>query len=281
MKKVLVYNLFANDLIGDNKCYSLHKECLKYYENIFDEIVFYINVDDLENHSLIKDMASWVIDIFKNKSIDIKVRKNTTLCEVQSFKEEIVLNKEKYIDTYVFFAHSKNSTRLGKNLEELTDAKSDSMIKWCIALYFYGLNFMNDVNGKFGGTIGPSELFYGPLLTQLKDPTSSPMLRMNKGNCHYQGTFYWINMNKFLNYIEHGIIKLPIIDDRFWVEMLPGVVGGRYRYGDGCASHNDVAINDDFNLYKAEESTWGYLIKILGNEDEFWQFYNEIMSKVL
>ena len=46
------------------------------------------------------------------------------------------------------------------------------------------------------------EMFYGPLLTQLNDPSKSSILRMNKGNCHYQGTFYWINMAKFNNLID-------------------------------------------------------------------------------
>ena len=33
MKKVLLFHLYANDIISDNKNYSIHKECLKYFEN--------------------------------------------------------------------------------------------------------------------------------------------------------------------------------------------------------------------------------------------------------
>ena len=167
-----------------------------------------------------------------------------------------------------------------KKKDDIDENNGESLIRWCTALYFYGLNFKDEMERLLMGNPRASEIFYGPLLTQLKDPSVSPMLRMNKGNCFYQGTFYWINMNKFNNYIDRGIISVPEVDDRFWTEMLPGVIGGRYLFGDGCSSHNDVAINDDFNLYTMNEKEWNYLLNILGNSQEYFDFYGKIISEL-
>jgi hypothetical protein len=284
MKKVLVYNLYAKDIITDNKCYAIHQKCIEYYKDIFDNMIFYLSVDDLSNVELVRNMSEWVTQTCIGKNYEIKIRQNTKLCESKIFKEEIIDKRELYKDTFIFFGHAKNATRLDKNLNVDGDdftVNVDSIIKWSIALYFYGLNFQDELDNRLLGYPRQSEMFYGPLLTQLNDPSKSSILRMNKGNCHYQGTFYWINMNAFNNYINRNIIELPLIDNRYWVEMLPGVVGGRYKYGDGCSSHYDVAITDDFNLYKLDEDNWIYLANILGDGNEFWEFYNRIMREVI
>ena len=283
MKKILVFHVYADDIITDNKTYKVHQLCLKHYKNVFDKFIFYLVVNDINNSIIITDFTRWVTEICGNIPFDIKVRKNNSLCEAQTFKEEILEKRKEYKDSFVFFGHTKNATRLDKEINEIKRndielSENYTLIKWCIALYFYSLNFNDEVERMLLGNPRASEMFYGPILTQLKNPSVSPMLRMNKGNCHYQGTFYWINMNKFNNYIDRDIIKIPEIDDRFWTEMLPGVVCGRNLFGDGCSSHNDVAINDDFNLYKMNEWEWNYLIKILGNSDEYWEFYEKIKT---
>jgi hypothetical protein len=213
-----------------------------------------------------------------------KSKKYTYLGETKTFKEEILNKRKDYKDSFVFFAHSKNATRLSKTLDniDVNDfllTKPKCLIFWCMALYFYGLNFKDELEKRLIGYPRPNELFYGPILTQLNNPELSPMFKYNKGNCYYQGTFFWINMNQFNNYIDNSIVSLPEIDCRYWTEMLPGVMGGRFRYGDGCASHNDMAITDDFNLYKDEEKI-NELVDILGNSEEFWEFYNNIINKV-
>lgn len=284
MKKILVYHLYVNDIITDNKSYEIHRLCLKHYKSVFDKMIFYICVNDLSNIEIINDAMSWVSSICLDKHFEIKVRKNTYLCESNTFKEEILEKRQEYRDCFIFVAHSKNATRLSKNLDSISfeiDVVEKSLINWCIAVYFYSLNFIDEMERMLLGVPRPSEIFYGSLLTQLKDPTSSPMLRMNVGNCFYSGCFFWINMNKFNNYLDKGIKSLPLIDDRFWLEMLPGVMGGRHLYGDGCCSHNDIALNDDFNLYNSNEEIWEYIINILGNNDEYWQLNNNIIQQIL
>lgn len=285
MKKIFVFNLYSNNQkITDNKLFEIHKNCIKYYKHVFDELIFYLNVDDLNDCELINDLIKWVSEVCEGLNFTIKVRKNTKLCEAETFRNEILNGRKKYEDCFVFFGHSKGSSLLDKdlnvNLERMNSNSNESLLKWCVGLYFYSFNFIDEIEKIFHGCPRASEMFYGPFLTQIKNPENNPILRMNKNNCHYQGTFYWINMNKFNNYIDRGIIDLPLIDDRFWVEMLPGTICGRNEWGSGCSSHNDVAINDDFNLYIMNNREWEYLLDVLGDKNSFYEFYNKIMSNI-
>lgn len=283
MKKTLVYNLWVNELITDSKVYEIHRLCLKYYRHVFDKMIFYLTVDDLNNTEIINNAMSWIADVCEGKIYEIKVRKNTYLCESETFREEILSNRDLHKDSFVFIAHAKGVNNLNKDLtinERHFYRIPESIIKWCIGAYFYSLNFIDEAEALLLGKFRSSEMFYGSFLTQLKNPEASPMYRLNKGNCHYSGTFYWININKFWEYKDNGIISLSQIFDRYWLEMLPGMIGGRKLYGDGCASHDDTAITEDFDLYQMHDDQWYELTNILGNPDEFWEFYNFIISEL-
>ena len=269
MKKILVYHLYIFDGFLVDEFMKLHKLCLKDYINVFDESRFVITVNDLNNKSLISDGFKWVSEITVGKKFSIKVKENTSLYEVDTFKEEILDNIDTLRD-YVFFAHSKGNS---KNIS-VPSYNKESVMRWVCALYYFSLNFIDEVEDRFCGHGRASEIFYGPLLTQYKDPSVSPMLRLNKNNCFYQGTFYWINMRKLSNYLKEGIVKLPEIDDRYWAEMLPGVICGREEYGDGLASHKDIAITDDFNLYSMNDEEWQFLSNLLG-EPDFIQYMSK------
>lgn len=285
MKKTLLYNMYVDGFVTEHKMYDIHKRCLMYYSHVFDKMIFYVNVNDLNNTVLIDDAINWIMEICGDKPYDIKVRKNTKLCECETFREEILLNRNAHKDTLVFFAHSKNVSRVDENLiPYVTNIPFlvDSVLKWSTTLYFYSLNFIDEMESRLLGCPLPPEIFYGPLMTQLRDPTTSPMLRMNKGNVFYAGCFWWLNVNKLFNYIDNDIIKLPEIDDRYWLEMLPGVIGGREKFGDGCVSHNDVAIFDDFNLYISTPEIWDEIIYILsqGKDEGYWDFHYKMIEGI-
>lgn len=268
----MVFHLYISDNDFENNIfYKIHYNCLKYYIDIFDEVIFYLTVDDINNRELINRGFYWISDICRNVVFSVKVKENKIPYESDTFYKEIVEKRHTY-EGVVFFAHSKNCTCY------LREENQTTLIHWLIALYFYSLNFIQEMEELLYGKRRPSEIFYGPLLTQLRDVHSSPMLRMNKGNCFYQGTFFWININKFNNYIDRGVRELPKLDDRYWTEMLPGTIGGRYKYGDGCTSHRDVAITDEFNLYAQDEENWRYLINVLGDSDDFWLFHEKILN---
>ncbi len=286
MKKVLLYNLYINDFISDNKNYLIHKECLKYYKNIFDEMIFYVSYDEYVNEYMINDAIYFINDVCSDKEYSIKIRKNTYLCESENFKYELIDNREFYKDSLVFIAHSKNVSRLGKNLELLSppghngsDVIPESIIKWCIALYFYSLNFIKECEGKLLGMPCESDLFYGSMLMQFKSEHFGS-ISINKSLENYAGSFYWINMAKFNNIISSKKLVLPNVDDRYYFEKLPGNICNRSAYGGGMSSHKDVWLTDGFDLYKMNVDEWNYLIEVLKDSDEFWTFYNNIMSKI-
>ena len=62
--------------------------------------------------------------------------------------------------------------------------------------------------------------------------------------------------------------------------MLPGTICSREYYGAGISSHNNVSITDEFDLYNLDENGWMWLIHVLGDEKEFWEFYNNILEEV-
>lgn len=286
MKKTLIYHLYVNDTVFDNKNYIIHKECLKHYIHVFEKIIFYISIEDYVDNLIITDAVSWVNDICKGKEHVIKIRKATTLCESECFKEEIINNIDSHKDEFIFLGHSKNVTRLHKDLSLISksgyngcDVIPQSIIKWAVANYFYNLNFIDEMERKLNGCPLPTELFYGSFLTSPNISFYENKFSNNIGNCMYLGSFYWINANGFKNYIKKYPNSLPEVNDRYFFENFPGVIGGYGQYGNGCASHNNVVITDDFDLYKMNEEEWEYLIHILGDKEEFWWFYNEIMFK--
>jgi hypothetical protein len=74
MKKILVYHLYVNDTITDNKSYKLHQCCLQYYKHMFDEMIICIAVNDIKNKNLIKDATKWVVETCEGKIFTIKVK---------------------------------------------------------------------------------------------------------------------------------------------------------------------------------------------------------------
>lgn len=273
MKKILIFHLFAFRGFTNNSITKIHERCLKHYLNIFDESKFIVAVDDLSDKDTISEAFNWVSSIYSgNSKFDFRVKLNTELYESDTLKEEILDNIDTLRD-YVFFGHlkgiSNNNDRDGVNKESLK--------WWVCGLYYFSLNFVDEVIDRFSGHSRASEMFYGPFATVYTNPSASPMLKLNHNNCFYQGTFYWINMKKFSNYLKEGIIKLPEIDDRYWAEMLPGVICGRECYGDGIASHKDIAITNDFNFYLLSKEGWYQLSNILG-EPKFMEFSDKIIN---
>ena len=273
MKKILIFHMFAFRGFTNSDFTKIHEQCLKHYIDVFDESRFIVVVNNLSDNEAILEAFNWVSNITHGNRFSFKVKPNTELFEVDTFKEEILDNVDTLRD-YVFFAHLKGITEN----TSVPYYEKNSVLRWVCGLYYFSLNFIDEVTARFSGHARASEMFYGPFPTVYNDPSVSPMLRMNHNNCFYQGTFFWLNMRKFSNYLKEGIIKLPEIDDRYWTEMLPGVICGREEYGDGIASHYDIAITNDFNFYAMTREEWNHLSNIL-REPKFMEFSDNIMNK--
>lgn len=255
---------------------KVHRACLQRYCYIFDEMIFVVACEDIKDTDTIDKGLKWILSINGGINCTIKIKKNTEKYSADTFKEEILDKRETY-DGYVFFAQSKGVTNVTTDKFEISKY---SILKWICAIYFYSMEFMPELEDKFCGHLLPNEMFYGPLLTQCQHPEWNRIFTMNKAGLYYNGECVWMNMPKFNNYINRGMIELPIVDSRYYVEMFPGTICGRDQYGDGISSHNDTLISDDFNFYLMNEEGWSFLENILGNKEEFVKMSEEMMKDI-
>lgn len=273
MQKTLIYHLYCDDDFETNYANFVHKRCLQHYIGLFDEVRFTIAVDDLSNDALIKKGIEWIFDLGHTGKKDIRIVENGEYFEVGTFKSEILDSADK-LDGAVFFAHNKASTNMVKD-----GTVNESILKWVIGMYFYNLEFVDEVEGFFTGKTRAPEVFYGAFLSYFTKERTSMVHAMpnNHSGLEYAGTFYWINMPKYRNSVKCGIIKTTEPDSRFFAEEFPGMFFERYAYGCGMTSHNDAIFDaTEITFYNLSKRGWDYAISVLGDGDKFIEFINQI-----
>ena len=277
MKKTLLYHLYCGENFDTNPANIMHLLCLQQYVRIFDEAIFVISLDDIKNFKLIKEALMWIMKLGFNGKMTIKTQENTGLYEVETFKNEFLNNYEK-LDGMVFFAHNKGTTNIMKDGEF-----NINVARWICGMYFYNLQFINEVEGFFTGTLRAPEVFYGTFLSSFSKERQSYVHAMpnNISGLEYCGTFYWINMPKYKNCRKMGTVKDVEADSRFFAEEYPGMFFDRYAYGCGMTSHNDALLDASvYNIYNLTEEDWNGVLNILGDRDEFAQFSNGIIIQL-
>lgn len=104
MKKKLIFIFYIQPkwLEGEvGKINEIHLRCLKEYVHNFDEIVFVITMDNVDNLELINTVKEKIMPLFTKGQITIRIEKNTKLREAATFYNEIV--KRLGDDDLVFF----------------------------------------------------------------------------------------------------------------------------------------------------------------------------------
>lgn len=274
MRKTLIYHLYVNDGFETNLANRLHRACLERYSHAFDEVRFTIAVDDLKNYKLISDAIGWVISIGFGCVSKFTVVQNGDLREVDTFDREILKNKEN-LDGAVFFGHNKGSTNIVK------DGKVNmNVFFWICSMYFYNLEFVDEVEGFFTGKLRAPEVFYGAVLLHFTKERTNWVHAMpnNISGLEYAGTFYWINIPKWKNCLKMGIIKDVEADSRFFAEEYPGMFFERYAYGCGMTSHNDAIMEaTEFNPYFGD---WEKMIGLMGDVEGFKTFVENNLKRL-
>lgn len=236
IKKNLVFHFYIGKEGINTESNDLHFKCLKHYmANVFDNILFVIVVDDAEQQKEeILAVKNKVIDIFKSKTIEFKVKPNTYLRDSQTFYDEIATKLDK-IDGLVFFAHNKGYTNLSK-------FKKEDILKWVAAMYFACFDDMDEVENSL---TEQRKCAFGGLLNQVekwlleKHQYISGML--GKYSYLYTGTFFWLNPKTLLQYMANNDVELPQINDRWYAENFLANIGPA---NDICTSPNDwYALN--------------------------------------
>ena len=191
--RLVYYYWIPND--GGSNIMNIHHNCLKYYKDIFDEAIFIISIDDLNDKEKLKNTQNLFLS-FGFKNIKFKIRQNDPMLrESIVFKEEIMDKLDEY-DGLTFFAHSKGNT---SHDLELFDFRYIS--NWITQMYFFCLNDINDVKKCL--TDEDYYLTYGGMLMDVPNTAS------NKYNWYYPGNFYWINGKRLAKYIKDNNIKMP------------------------------------------------------------------------
>jgi hypothetical protein len=272
MKKKLIYHLYIGEDFESNEAYDLHFHCLKYFINVFDKIDFTICIDkELRKYFLLK-AYNWINNLEFSGEIIINVVDNTNLREAKTFKDKVVdANNSK---EYVFFAHSKGISNLRNE-----NINKESVITWILAMYFYNLNFIKELENIFSGENRRPEIFYGAPLV-IFDRDAYPVYG-HKSCIEYSGTFFWTNGPRFYNGKITGAFPDIVFGGRDFAEQYPGFFCDRKIYGQGLSSHNDVALDGhSFDFYNLDLHQWDYVIEILGNKEEFKDFVNKIKNNI-
>lgn len=179
-----------------NNC---HLHLIEYYASRFDKATICLNIGDGVTREDIQKLQKQFIRIFKGKNLELKEYQNTELRETNIFYNEIAL-KLKDLDGLTFFAHNKGITEA---------AMGNDIIKWISGLYYFSLEFMDDVYNAFGN----QKLCYGSF------PQSSPW---ETTKWFYGGTFFWINGNGLYEYMQSANKELPLLDNRWYDEFFLG-----------------------------------------------------------
>lgn len=245
--KRLIFHLYVNENWKSNPIYWVHKYLLQNYSLIFDEALFIISVDDINDFSLIKEAENFLIDCnFKN--IAFRVEKNNGLCEVETF-DKYILERLDDLGGMTFFGHSKGTTNYYNPAHD-----KNAILDWVLLLYYLNLAFYKDAEWAF--YTARSYFFGGPML-------------LENGKIHYSGTFYWLNGRRIFEKFNG---KYPVIKDRFYAELFPSFCR---PYDYDAYSHNYMMINKEKikdNLFKSQDVSNKYIEALL-SDDERASFY--------
>ncbi len=236
-KKRLVYYIYVPKA-GLPEIYKYHFACLEYFSNVFDEYSITIAADDVNDQNILAVESLFLKFGYKNISFNV-IENNNNYREVCAFKTDI-LDKLKTDTSLTFFAHAKGASNVF----------NDSLIIWICSMYYFCLNFMDNMIHKM---INQSpRIFYGPVAYY------TPIMAGIRYNWIYPGTFYWINMNTLYNYsLMHD---LPRLEGRAYVENFPGNITPLKGY----SLHEQMGLAES-NFYFDDT-----------NSGRVYDFYNEM-----
>lgn len=223
IRKRIVFHLYVKEGWNTLLSNQIHFLCLRHYGHLFDDAIFIISLDDVNNNELITEVQLKLLTLNLPLNIEFKITKNNHFREAETFKQEIVEKLGEY-DGLTFFAHGKGMT----NLDICT---KEQVILWVSALYFFSLEYIEEM--EYILTEG-RQFSYGPLLVSIDEQTlgeeyflpSFPRekflertkMTLGKYRYFYMGTFFWLNEKTIKEYIEKNNLKLPLFSDRWYAE---------------------------------------------------------------
>lgn len=274
VKKTLLYYLWVpRDFSEKEKMmYHIHLKCLRHYSSIFTDAQFIVamdNPDDNETYySVVKDIAN----IGFSGNISITKTENNSYYREGEYVKKLIVDRAKDIEGLVFFAHSKGLYNIshGASLSVYTDYSEDSIVLWVCALYFFNLNFMDEVLSA----MGDGKIMFGALLNKYKTDDKPPF----DTGWQFNGSFYWINPKRLYNYLNYHNISAPELDNRLYAEdWMRHIIPFNFKF---ISTHATYYVDTDrfgVSMYlQANE-----FIKAISGDDYsiFNNFYQSIIEK--
>jgi hypothetical protein len=277
--KRLIFYFYIKDNWIENTTNRIHLLCLKHYAHIFDEAVFVISVDDINNYELIHSFEMAVLDLGFTPNISFKIVENTYLREARTFYDLIAKKLDEY-DGLTFFGHNKGLTNVNAY-----DVESVSL--WILSLYYFSLEYYEEATYQL--TDG-RELSFGPLLNEIngmdinvteegiiprKHFIEKTEMSLGKEKYLYMGTFFWLNGGALYEYMRKNDKELPKLTDRWYAENFCANIFPLQL----AFSHNGRFAKNYFQ----EGSEIDALVDLLTTKEEkeqFNEFKNNILSQL-
>ena len=259
MKKKLVFHWFCpNEGMDGNtfsntnkrstpdivKYFTLHEKCLKRYSHIFDEATIVFAKEDKVTDEQIEALKAEIIRLGL-KNVTFVVRDNNANGECDTYRD-FVVNEDDF-DGLVFYYHTKG----------MTHKFEGSMIDWVLALYFFNLEYIDDIE------------------TALKTHVISGIFKVSDhedGRDYiYSGNAFWFDNKKFHEKINAADPKLLMINNRWWCEGFAGKV---------VPSNKAHSIGNFLTKWDDYKECLDHIKRCVGEDrtDKFLEFKNEILS---
>lgn len=271
MKKRLVFHCYINNGWKENRVNKIHFQCLQYFSYVFNEIIFVIVVDDIDDINTIYDVESYILSLRICPNIKFIIKKNNLFRDSQTFYDEIA-QKLKEMDGLTFFAHNKGLT----NYIDQSLSKSD-VEKWITSMYFGGLS--NIEEAEYMMTEGRL-ISYGSLLCKCDEDTVEDYIYrrrqyfLGENMFNYIGTFFWVNAPVLCDYMKNTKKELPHLNDRWYAEnFLSNIISF-----DFAASYGGRFLIGSFDMYY---NTKQQLETFFGDKYvDFENFHKIIVSEI-
>ena len=113
LKKELDFYLYVTPDFFDRKTNLVHIECLRAYAHIFDQAVFYLSLDDINNLDLIKKVEQELLSLPFNGNISFVIHKNDDLRESGVFANELVQKMKTEVVSFCRCERSAGNKKAG------------------------------------------------------------------------------------------------------------------------------------------------------------------------
>ena len=120
------------DDIGKFEC--LHLNCLRHYAKMFDTATFVISREKGVSDNMVNLVEKCIVDCGFFNVRFILVENDAHLGECPMWKKLVIENEENF-EGLTFYYQTKG----------ITHEFSNSMVDWATALYFFNLNYINEI----------------------------------------------------------------------------------------------------------------------------------------